>query len=101
MSKMTRRNAIVMSVAAPALGAAFPLGGEVDQSMVGINIKVAWLRDGWHVLMPDWENVGSYWQPGRVVPNYWVPIAEYFKTLEDEFKLKPFNPILTVEKLRS
>ena len=98
--KMTRRNAVVLSVAAPTLGLGFPLGGEIDQSAVGINIKIAWASRRWEVLLPDWENISPYWRPGMAVPLKWVPLAEYLKTLEDEFKLAPTVGVLETEKLK-
>jgi hypothetical protein len=80
---------MALSVAAPTMGFGFPLGGEVDQSMVGINIKIGWVYRQWEVWLPDWENIGPYWRPGMIVPGKWVPLTEYLKLLEDEFKLVP------------
>lgn len=101
MGGLTRRSAITLSVAAPATGMGFPLGGEVDSSMVGINVKLAWIRpdfgmyipfseetkEQWCVWLPDWENQSSYFRPGMVVKGKWVPLTEYLGELETEFKL--------------
>lgn len=102
MTKFTRRNAIALSAAAPALGLAFPLGGEIDQSMVGINIKIAWmvpdnldvaeppLPHQWCVWTVDIDALKSkYWKPGMAVLGRWRPLTEYLSILEDEFGLKP------------
>jgi len=102
MTKLTRRNAIALSASAPALGLAFPLGGEIDQSMVGINIKIGWNTPGWIdplepskpyqwcVWMVNVEAMKSQtWKPGMAVPGIWIPLIEYLSILEDEYKLKP------------
>jgi hypothetical protein len=104
-NKFTRRNAIAMSVAAPTLGLAAPLGGEIDSSMVGINIKIAWMttyeddplstkqRTSWHVWLPDFEAMGprepAYlrWRPGMAAIGKWVPLQEYLGVMEDEYQL--------------
>lgn len=86
-SELTRRSAITLSVMAPTTGMAFPLGGEIDSAMVGVNVRLAWQHEGWTVLLPDWKNLSEYWRPGMAVPSKWVPLAEYLGELEREFKL--------------
>lgn len=85
--KLTRRSAVTLSLAAPTMGYGFPLGGEIDSSMVGVNIKIAWHTGGWAVWLPDWEALGPYFRPGMVVPGKWVPLANYLHELETEFDL--------------
>lgn len=89
MSKITRRNAIISSLAAPAMGIATPIGGEIDQSGVGVNIKIAWAHGQWEVLMPDWDNLSSYWKPGMPIMWKWILLTEYLEEMENEFNLRP------------
>jgi hypothetical protein len=97
MDEVTRRKAITLSVAAPTVGLGFPQGGEVDTSMIGINIKIGWMRANypkhtinspscWCVWLPDFEAVKTmHWYPGMAMPGYWLPLTEYLATLEEEY----------------
>ena len=98
MTDLTRRSAITLSVAS-STGMGFPLGGEIDPAMVGINIRLAWNKPEpanilaqdepyqWCVFLPDWENQSPYWRPGMAVKGKWIALKKYLETLETEFKL--------------
>ncbi len=90
--KLSRRNAIVLGLGAGTAPTwALPVGGEVDTTTQGVNIKLVWSgTDGWMVLIPNFEYMKTkYWVPGLLLPWKTVALAEYLSELEDYFELVP------------
>jgi hypothetical protein len=88
----TRRSALALAATAPAAGLALPGLGETDSAMVGVLIRIAWLPEGWHVLVPEVSAMaGRFYAPGMAIPYKWIKLSEYLSEAEKEFDLTPVS----------
>lgn len=89
--KLNRRDAMVLGLGATATPAwTLPIGGEIDTTTQGINIKLVWdqYRNKWGVIIPDFKSMGRYWRPGNQIQWICVPLDEYLNDLEVFLEIK-------------
>ncbi len=88
MPKFSRRALFPLFAAGGIAAADGSQGATLDTTLPGIVARIAKGRDGWSILVPDFDSMQGWWLPGFVVPTKWVPIAEYLKLLDETYNME-------------
>lgn len=89
MKKLTRRSIFPMAAVGSlaGIGADPSHAANVEAGNPGIVIRITKYHKGWAVLVPDFEAMDGYWQPGHIMPTKWMPLAEYLAMVDEVYSV--------------
>jgi len=88
MPKFSRRALFPLFAAGGIAAADGSQGATLDVPLPGIVARISRGRDGWSILVPDFDSMQGWWLPGFAVPTKWMPLAEYLKLLDETYSME-------------
>lgn len=88
MPKFSRRSLFPLFAVGGMAAVDGSQGASLDTALPGIVARIAHHRDGWSILVPDFDAMQGWWLPGFAVPTKWMLLSDYLKLLDETYDME-------------